>query len=91
MFKSLYLLFVYLCFFSGSLYIPSVSLTKLKNLRSLDISNTGFDTNNLIAIVEGLPHLESLNISNTIVDDISPLEKKKNKLRILKMYNLKVF
>lgn len=68
----------------------AVSLSKLKNLRSLDVSNTEFSTNNLKAIVEDLPYLESLDISNTKVDTLVPLAKKKNQLRKLSVYNLKV-
>ncbi|XP_025424633.1 protein zyg-11 homolog B-like [Sipha flava] len=66
-----------------------VSLSKLKNLRSLDVSNTEFNTKNLSAIVEDLPLLEILDISNTKVDTLLPLEKKKNQLRKLSVYNLK--
>jgi len=77
--------------FSSDLrFCVAVSLSKLKNLRSLDVSNTEFSTNNLIAVVEDLPHLESLDISNTKVDTLLPLGKKKNQLKKLNVYNLKV-
>jgi len=79
-----------ICFFSDLKFCVAVSLSKLKNLRSLDVSNTEFSTNNLIAVVEDLPHLESLDISNTKVDTLSPLGKKKNQLKKLSVYNLKV-
>lgn len=71
-------------------FCVAVSLSKLKNLRSLDVSNTEFSTNNLIAVVEDLPLLESLDISNTKVDTLVPLARKKNQLRKLSLYNLKV-
>lgn len=77
-------------FFSDLRFCVAVSLSKLKNLRSLDVSNTEFSTNNLIAVVEDLPYLESLDISNTKVDTLLPLGKKKNQLRKLSVYNLKV-
>ncbi|XP_015380158.1 PREDICTED: protein zyg-11 homolog B-like [Diuraphis noxia] len=70
-------------------FCVAVSLSKLKNLCSLDVSNTEFSTNNLIAVVEDLPHLESLDISNTKVDTLLPLGKKKNQLKKLSVYNLK--
>ncbi|XP_050440716.1 protein zyg-11 homolog B-like [Adelges cooleyi] len=70
-------------------FCVTVSLSKLKNLRSLDVSNTEFSTNNLIAVVEDLPHLESLDISNTKVDTLLPLGKRKNQLKKLSVYNLK--
>lgn len=63
---------------------------KLKNLRTLNVSNTKFSTNNLIAIVQDLPNLKSLDISNTNVNTLIPLEKKKNQLQKLSVYNLKV-
>jgi len=79
-----------LYFFSDLRFCVAVSLSKLKNLCSLDVSNTEFSTNNLIAVVEDLPLLESLDISNTKVDTLLPLGKKKNQLRKLSVYNLKV-
>lgn len=75
--------------FSDLRFCVAVSLSKLKNLRSLDVSNTEFSTNNLIAVVEDLPHLESLDISNTKVDTLLPL-KKKNQIKKLCVYNLMV-
>lgn len=83
-------LLIYFIFFSDLRFCVAVSLSKLKNLRSLDVSNTEFSTNNLIAVVEDLPHLDSLDISNTKVDTLLPLGKKKNQLRKLSVYNLKV-
>lgn len=76
--------------FSDVKFCVVVSLSKLKNLRSLDVSNTEFSTNNLSAVIEDLPHLETLDISKTKVDTLLPLEKKKNQLRKLSAYNLKV-
>lgn len=88
----MYLLSLSICvyLFSDLRFCVAVSLSKLKNLRSLDVSNTEFSTNNLIAVVEDLPHLESLDISNTKVDTLLPLGKKKNQIRKLSVYNLKV-
>lgn len=89
LFKNLTFLF-YMFFFRMSSNLISSSLTKLKNLRSLNVSKTVFNTNHLVAIVENLPHLEALNISCTNVDNLLPLEKIKNKLKILSVYNLRV-
>lgn len=83
------MLILLLWFFSDLKFCVAVSLSKLKNLRSLDVSNTEFSTNNLIAVVEDLPLLESLNISNTKVDTLLPL-KKKNHIKKLSVYNLMV-
>lgn len=90
--KNYFVLFIliYFLFFSDLRFCVAVSLSKLKNLRSLDVSNTEFSTNNLIAVVEDLPHLDALDISNTKVDTLLPLGKKKNQLRKLSVYNLKV-
>jgi Zyg-11 family protein len=82
--------FIFYMFYSEVKFCVVVSLSKLKNLRSLDVSNTEFNTKNLSAIVEDLPLLEILDISNTKVDTLLPLEKKKNQLRKLSVYNLKV-
>lgn len=89
LFKNLTFLF-YMFFFRMSSNLISSSLTKLKNLRSLNVSKTVFNTNHLVAIVENLLHLEALNISCTNVDNLLPLEKIKNKLKILSVYNLRV-
>lgn len=71
-------------------FCGAFSLSKLKNLRSLDISCTAFSTNNLITVVENLLHLESLDISNTRVNTLSPLFKIRNQLQKLSVRNLRV-
>lgn len=67
-----------------------LNLTKLKNLKELDVSNTEFNFHNLDVIVEDLPNLESLNISHTRVDNITPLKKYTKRLKRLMMANLRV-
>lgn len=67
-----------------------IALSKLKNLRCLDVSGTEFNKHALEIIVEDLPVLESIDISSTRVDDISPLLKCRHRLKHLAMYNLKV-
>lgn len=87
--KNLYELRVPNCTFaSNGRFSVIVVLSKLRNLRSLNISNTKFTTHGLEIIVEDLPFLESLNISKTKISDISPLKKCKTRLRSLSMYNL---
>ena len=48
-----------------------VGISKLKNLTSLNVSGTEFNKNNLDMIMDDLPYLEHLDISNTKVKDIS--------------------
>ncbi|XP_054723856.1 protein zyg-11 homolog B-like [Uloborus diversus] len=67
-----------------------IALSKLRNLRCLDVSFTEFNTQGLIIVAEDLPALESLNISGTMVTDISPLKKCKERLKYLNMYNLRL-
>lgn len=68
-----------------------VALSKLRNLRTLNVSNTEFNLRGLEIVTEDLPLLENLDISSTMIKDISPLKKCKDKLRYLNMYNLKIF
>lgn len=67
-----------------------MSLSKLRALRTLNVSGTEFNRHGLEIIVEDLPHLENLDISCTRVDDITPLKKCKDRLKSLAMYNLKI-
>lgn len=66
-----------------------IALSKLKSLRCLDVSFTEFNSQGLQIIATDLPCLESLNISGTIVSDIWPLKRCKDRLKYLNMYNLK--
>lgn len=66
-----------------------VALSKLRNLRSLNVSHTEFNKNGLAIIAEDLPMLESLDISCTSINDLSPLRKCKDRLKSLLMYNLR--
>lgn len=67
-----------------------VALSKLRALQILNVSGTEFNRHGLEIVVEDLPLLESLDISCTRVDDISPLRKCKDRLKTLTMYNLKI-
>lgn len=66
-----------------------VSLTKLRSLQTLNVSHTEFNKHGLDIITEDLPALENLDISGTLVNDLSPLRKCKNRLKSLTMYNLR--
>lgn len=56
----------------------------------MNVSHTDFNTHGLDIVCDDLPHIESLDISCTSVDDISPLRRCKDRLKSLKLYNLKV-
>ncbi|KAK6621766.1 hypothetical protein RUM44_001573 [Polyplax serrata] len=71
-------------------YCVVVALSKLHNLRYLNVSCTEFNTHGLGIVCEDLPELEALDISNTNVDDISALRKCKNRLQSLALCNLKI-
>lgn len=77
-------------FMDCSRYCVVVTLSKLRALHILNVSETEFNKHGLEIVVEDLPLLESLNISCTKVDDITPLKKCKNRLKTLNMYNLKI-
>ena len=66
-----------------------VSLSRLKSLQSLNVSDTEFTEHGLEIIVEDLPSLENLDISNTLVSDICSLRKCKDRLKYLSMYKLR--
>ncbi|XP_076242167.1 protein zyg-11 homolog B isoform X2 [Calliopsis andreniformis] len=77
-------------FMDCSRYCVVVTLSKLRALHTLNVSGTEFNKHGLEIVVEDLPLLESLDISSTKVDDITPLKKCKNRLKTLSMYNLKI-
>ena len=67
-----------------------VSLCALQNLHSLDVSRTDLTDNMLKIIVDDLPLLESLDISSTLVRDVTPLSQCQTRLRQLLMYNVQL-
>ncbi|CAL1542443.1 unnamed protein product [Lymnaea stagnalis] len=77
-------------FLNNSKFCVVVSLSKLRNLHTLNVSFTEFNRHGLEIIAEDLPCLEVLDISSTEINDISPLKKCKNRLRSLSMYNLQL-
>lgn len=77
-------------FVDGSKMPVMISLSMLRNLRSLNVGYTEFNNHGLEIVVEDLRHLECLDITETRVSDISPLRKCRNRLRALIMHNLKV-
>jgi len=67
-----------------------VSLCALRNLHSLDVSRTEFNENMLKIVVDDLPLLESLDISSTLVRDVTSLSRCRARLRRLLMYNVRL-
>jgi len=67
-----------------------VSLCALRNLRSLDVSRTDFNDSMLKIIVDDLPLLESIDISSTLVRDVTSLSRCRTRLRRLLMYNIRL-
>ncbi|XP_021353883.1 protein zyg-11 homolog B-like [Mizuhopecten yessoensis] len=76
-------------FLNSTKFCVVVSLSKLRNLHSLNVSRTEFNKHGLEIIAEDLPCLESLDISCTQINDISPLRKCRDRLKSLSMYNLR--
>ncbi|KAG7316712.1 hypothetical protein KOW79_020253 [Hemibagrus wyckioides] len=62
--------------------------SSLQGLRSLSVSNVDFYDSGLVDVCS-LPRLESLDISNTSVTNLTPLLKCKDRLRYLTMHQLK--
>ena len=71
-------------------YCVVVALAKLRNLQVLNVSNTEFSRASLDLVVEDLPLLETLDISQTKVNDITPLRKCKDRLKSLSLYGCKL-
>lgn len=76
-------------FLNSTKFCVVVSLSKLRNLVSLNVSRTEFNKHGLEIIAEDLPKLESLDISGTPIDDISALRKCRDRLKYLSMYCLR--
>lgn len=74
---------------STTKFCVMVSLSKLRSLVSLNVSRTQFNKHGLEIIAEDLPKLENLDISDTLIDDISALRKCKDRLKYLSMYSLR--
>jgi len=77
-------------FMDSNKYCVVVALAKLRNLQVLNVSNTEFSRASLDLVVEDLPLLETLDISQTKVNDISPLRKCKDRLKSLSLYGCKL-
>ncbi|XP_051511189.1 protein zyg-11 homolog isoform X1 [Myxocyprinus asiaticus] len=60
----------------------------MQGLRALCVSNVDFYDSSLVDVCS-LPHLESLDISNTSVTNLTPLLGLRNRLRYLTMHQLK--
>jgi len=58
-----------------------ISLSKLRSLCTLNVSSTTFNSHALDIVTSDLPHLRSLDISETLVKDINPLLRCKHRLR----------
>ena len=77
-------------FLNNARFCVVVALSKLRSLHSLNVSYTEFNKHGLEIIAEDLPCLESLDISNTPISDISPLKKCKDRLKSLSLHNLQL-
>lgn len=68
-----------------------VGLCKLKSLKALNLSDTNITTHALLNVCRDLQHLTSLDISNcNKIESVEFLKLRKNTLKSLNMYNLKV-
>jgi len=76
-------------FLNAHKFCVVISLAQLSNLHSLNVSNTEFNKHGLDIIAQDLTSLESIDISNTLINDLSPLRKCKGRLKSLTMYNLR--
>lgn len=80
------------CLLLDSTSVPQnsrlLALGRFIGIRTLNVANVSF-WNDDLAIVSQLPHLESLDISNTLVTNISALLACKDRLRSLTMHYLK--
>ena len=77
-------------FMDNNKFCVVVALAKLRNLQVLNVSNTEFSKNSLDLVVEDLPLLDTLDISQTKVNDISPLRKCRDRLKSLSLYGCKL-
>jgi len=77
-------------FMDSNKFCVVVGLAKLRSLQVLNVSNTEFNKNNLDLVVEDLPLLDTLDISQTKVNDITPLRKCKDRLKSLSLYGCKL-
>ena len=66
-------------FMDANKYCVVVALSKLKHVQSLNVSNTEFNKTSLELVAEDLVLLENLDISQTKVNDITPLRKCKDR------------
>ncbi|XP_028641592.1 protein zyg-11 homolog A [Grammomys surdaster] len=65
-----------------------LALSQFTGLHTLSVANVSFCNEDLVSVSQ-LPNLESLDISNTVITDISALLSCKNRLRSLTMHYLK--
>ncbi|XP_035699584.1 protein zyg-11 homolog [Branchiostoma floridae] len=63
-------------------------VSRLRNIRCLNVSHTNFDTPDLEMVASELPHLESLDISKTYVSSLTPLLQCKHRLKSLSTYGV---
>ena len=72
---------------SGNAFVQNLMpVSRMTNLRSLNISNTEID---FLQPIQGLANLQSLNISHTYISDLKPLQDMVN-LRYLNIMNTPV-
>ena len=72
---------------SGNTFMQNlIPVSRLTNLRSLNLSNTEI---NFLQPIQGLANLESLNISHTYISDLKPLQEMSN-LKYLNVMNTPV-
>jgi len=62
---------------------------RFKHLKTLNVSNTSFSNQSLDIITEYLANLETLDMSVTRVNDLSPLLRLKDNIKQLSVYNMR--
>ena len=67
-----------------------VSLTKLKNVQSLNVSNTEFNETGLEILAQCLTSLVALDVSSTSISELDTLPQFGDRLRSLTLHNLHV-
>ncbi|XP_021516399.1 protein zyg-11 homolog A [Meriones unguiculatus] len=65
-----------------------LALAQFTGIHTLSVANMSFGSEDLVSVSQ-FPNLQSLDISNTLVTDISPLLACKNRLRSLTMHYVK--